>query len=339
MVIEALQQVLKDKDASVRRIAVGILEEIGNESAVAILRQILEDGDFFVREKANSALKRIPIRVAGTVLRKALKKGDPSVRRKITRILEDAHNGGSVADSSEILQHVDSFSNLATASKAMSIEEAIATLQQALKDPDPSIHECAREVVSDIANPLLNDLSVAIATLESNIDYVDNAATALQNFGDPELLPHLSNISLFSAIAGSDVIFDVISGIQNRCGFYNYKIVQSSLLEKEKKPESLVDILKEIRQTLENASKAPKYDFRYANINNLSDTFSGVWNEYNYNQEQKRDLAVLVAEIQELFKKMVQNYLTITEDEKPAIVVHLVEKLDILVNSINKFEE
>jgi HEAT repeat protein len=227
--IPILRLALTDEDWDVCESAFEALENIGSKAAIATLRlALVEYKDWYVRMRAAHALGEIGGEGAITALRQALADENWNVRKSAIEALGKICGEAIIAPLRYALEHedYDTYQSVVASLGQIHPKQRIPALHRALadenRDVDRSAAPSSEKVDGETTIPaLLQALS------DQNLKVRASAAAALRTIGDPELLPCLCKLLLTTASNQTDEVLDVITAIQERCGYYNYTLATS----------------------------------------------------------------------------------------------------------------
>jgi len=204
--VESLIQTLKEKDSSVRVLAVMTLGRLKDTRALEPLIQALKDKDREVGLQAVGALVRMG-KPAVEPLTQTLKDKDPSVRGEAVLVLQEIGDVRAVVPLTEALKDEDKDVRLAAtfALGKMGDARAVEPLAQALKDACSIVQMGAADALASIGDTraveaLFHFLrSVSLSSLvDKDKEVREKAAQALGRMGEPAVK------SLFQALRGED---------------------------------------------------------------------------------------------------------------------------------------
>lgn len=196
---------------------------------------------------------------------------------------------------------------------------AVAALINALNDENSFVRSSAAGALGDIGNSQAVD-ALILALNDENSDVRKSAASALGNIGNSELLPRLT--TYLTKNNELDVL-SAITGIQNRCKYYNYEIYTSLAPEKQKPKNPIIDTLNTIKETFNTMSETPKVQM------NFHDKVYGAAGNVEGDQivnAPKQNLAESAAEIQQLLEQLAKNNQTIVQSDNQAVVVSAIHE-------------
>jgi hypothetical protein len=229
--------------------------------------------------------------------------------------------------------YVYNYSNIL---ETMGADPTIATLCQALAEENPHVRRNAvymlRQIGTEDTIPFLLQ-----ASQDEDSDVRINAFSALKEIGSPEWLPDFSKHVLETTASNSlDYLFDVISAIQGRCGYYNYAIATSTIPQEKTFAISLRDNQNIYIQTETITMPEANNNFSGANIGavntgeiNVQGDLNQAVTQHNYAPEQ--NFAEVVKEIHQLLDQLEQSSPTTTEAQ--LIVERAIERQPMLQDS------
>jgi hypothetical protein len=333
-VIPRLAKIVSTGRSNAKMLALEILCERKSPDSEAIFKEAISDENPFIREIAISGLASIGNESIIPTLVKPLFDKDRTVRDTAIRAFGKIGGDGSFKMLTELFKEnwTGSF-GLGTIAKALGDigrEESIDLLISKLDKEDETLSADIIEALGSIGGDkairtllqLLNDKELDISdkvseTLTDLVQADRNLPILTQQ------LPHLRNLISTEA---SQQALSVITAIQARCKYYNYKIYDTPLQETENNADPVEYTLNELTKAVKKMSDAPKYDLRGAKIDKLIDNI-GVYNENNFAPEQKQNLADAAKEIQDLLDQLAKTYPSATEAEAKDIVKATFEEI------------
>jgi len=319
--VDALILALNDKDSYVRRSAAEALGKIGNSQAVDALILALNDKDSYVRRSAAEALGKIGNSQAVDALILALNDENSYVRRSAAEALGKIGNSQAVDALILALNDENSYVRRSAAEALGKIgnSQAVDALILALNDENSYVRRSAAEALGKIGNSQAVD-ALILALNDEDSHVRRSAAEALVKIGSPELLPRLTP---YLKTDNKLYALKAITGIQNRCKYYNYEIYTSLAPEKQKPENAIIATLNTIKETFNTMSDTPKVQM------NFHKEVYGVAGNVEGDQivnAQKQNLAEYAAEIQQLLEQLAKNNQTIIQSDNQAVVVSAIHE-------------
>lgn len=237
-VIPVLINALSDSHPVVCEKAAFALGEIRAQEAIPFLAGTIKSDNPSLRRSAVNALSNINTEMALLHLQDLIDDEDPLVRWKAIEVLEEPKTQLFASDIKYVLTH---HSDKIVRVRAVSMlsnnfeEEALLTLASVLNDEDSIVRSSAAKALgkidSDAARKIL--LEAFNNALSSNdLGYFMSIISALENIGTGSLIAEFQKVYWLSEAKirfyMEQQLRRVIDTIQNRCGFYNYEIAQSS---------------------------------------------------------------------------------------------------------------
>ncbi|ALA56630.1 HEAT repeat domain-containing protein [Nitrospira moscoviensis] len=199
--VQVLMELIRDRDASVRRTAAEALGKIGDPAAEPALVQALHDPEPAVREAAARSVARLPSFGEATThqLISLLKDPEPPVRRAAAMGLSGAEeNSRHVRAIGEVLTSPDPDFRRSASHALLYLEDprglATGALSQGAKDPDPAVRQWALAALAEIggqsAVPVLMDRLLHDAVEAVRVE----AAYRLGFVGDESVVDELKRV-------------------------------------------------------------------------------------------------------------------------------------------------
>jgi HEAT repeat protein len=234
-VINALCHILKDKDSCARREVVGILVKIANEDAVEALGSALTNKDFYTRSNAAQALVKIGNDQAVKALSSALKSKNLNTRGNAAQALVEIDNDKAIEALFSAFKDEDNdiSCNAKWALEKIENDKVVICLIDALTEENSDIRYKASDALGNICNDkAIKPLIITLEDLDSNVSW--SAAESLKDFikadrNLPTLTQQLPHLLTLIPTESSQQALSVITAIQARCKYYNYKIAQTPL--------------------------------------------------------------------------------------------------------------
>jgi HEAT repeat protein len=230
-----LLKALEHQNSYVRRSAAAALGELGSEAAIPGLLQALEHQNSYVRRIAAEALGKLGSEAAIPGLLKALEDQNSYVRRIAAAALGELGSEAAIPGSLKALEHQNSDVRRIAVGLLGELRttQVVIPLIRVLKYRGADLRAEAAEALGKVGKTLssLFDLALIVSTLIDALhdkykSVRNKAAIALAEIGEPRSLSQLWQKQLNS---NHLEIYQAISGIQNRCQFYNYDLTQLPL--------------------------------------------------------------------------------------------------------------
>lgn len=360
-IVPALLETLNDENLAVREQSAYALGKIGNEAAVPALLEALQDKTYLIRASAATALGQISASNAATALLQslkdkyalvranatyalgqivtdvtdeafaglisALKDPDFSVRRNAVLSLGNIFNEDVVSHLVTSLKDSDIWVRAYAAEKLGKIgsKAAIIHLLKALEDPNPSVRRGAIRGLEQIRTEIA--ITKLLAVLNDKEPYVRrDAVYCLGRIAHSHTLPNLTELLQANE---ETYLLDTIAAIQKRCNYYNYVIATSPPPEEENLPDTLLDILNKLNQTMSETPKVQNnFNFNAPINGNVAGNIEGdmIGTQNNYSAA---DNIVEVEQVLQQLLEQIENTKP-TPIEAQVIVGQAVEKHPVL---------
>ncbi len=261
-ILKRLFDLLKDRNAGVRKAAAGVLGRIGSEKAIPPLVPLLKDSAAFVRSAAAEALGRIGSEKATPHLLPLLKDPEAWVRSEAAEALGRIGSEKATPHLLPLLKDPDAWvrSEAAGALGEIGSEEAIPPLVPLLKDPDAFVRWAAAEALGRIGSekatphllPLLKDpdawvrseAAVALGRIGSE-KAVEPLVSLLK---DPDAFVRKAAAGVLGRIGSEEAVPDLVSLFKDKTEDADVRSEAARVLGEigsEEAIEPLVSLLKD----------------------------------------------------------------------------------------------
>jgi HEAT repeat protein/energy-coupling factor transporter ATP-binding protein EcfA2 len=326
-IVPVLCEILASDDTDAHLGAIYALGKIGSANAITILQNSLEHQNLCVRLVAVVTARVIDSELSTSVLLQALRNDNPSVRDLAASMLSQTCNR---RETRTLLQKMLEQGELV---HQESVVNALERLDERNEDahPEPSsplIILDAALLFSDALEDIdtkLRDLTF-LQALESEDSSVRlRAIDKSGQSGDPELLSRLQDLLLEKAGENpSGNLLLAISGIQRRCGYYNYDIARSSL------PPPVQSVVSDVSARLYIASvgeftvvsEKPQITFNQEKATiGVNYAAEGSKQEFaQYNNASEQNFEVLLTDFKRFINDLQQEYPNVTDDTAHQII-------------------